>query len=91
MTEEPDYIVEIGGRRAVGPPGEREISEATISPRRAGKRPYISVLFECCNVYQRVYRNRDGTAYEGSCPGCCRRVRVRIGPEGTDSRFFVAR
>jgi hypothetical protein len=54
------------------------------------KRPFISVYFECCRVYNRVYINRDRTAYLGWCPKCCRRVEVKISPFGTDNRFFKA-
>lgn len=54
-----------------------------------GSRPFLSVLFACCQVYQRVYRNADGTAYFGQCPRCGKSVRFEIGPEGTDARQFV--
>jgi hypothetical protein len=50
----------------------------------------VGIHFVCCDVYTRVYINRDATAYEGNCPKCAKRVRLRIGPGGTDSRFFTA-
>jgi hypothetical protein len=58
--------------------------------RSAGSRRYVGVHFVCCDVYSRVYINRDETAYEGNCPKCAKRVRLRIGPGGTDSWFFTA-
>lgn len=53
-------------------------------------RRFVGVHFVCCDVYTRVYVNRDETAYEGNCPKCAKRVTLRIGPGGTDSRFFTA-
>ena len=53
-------------------------------------RRYIGITFECCDVYTRVYVNREETAYVGNCPKCARQVRIQIGPGGTSERFFVA-
>ena len=53
-------------------------------------RPYISVFFKCCQVYQRVYKHKDGDRYEGRCPKCLARLKVPIGEGGTDQRSFVA-
>ncbi len=55
-----------------------------------GGRRFVGVQFKCCDVYVRVYINRDKTAYEGNCPKCAKPVRLEIGPGGTDARFFTA-
>ena len=59
------------------------------SDKKAAPRPYVSVKFACCGVYQRIYRNADGTRYEGHCPKCAKPVRFKVGAGGTDARFFV--
>ena len=51
---------------------------------------FLGVLFECCNVYLRIYINKERNAYEGRCPKCMRLLKVKIGPGGSDSRFFKA-
>ena len=63
--------------------------EPTPAGQRAPRR-FVGIQFACCSVYSRVYVNRDETAYEGRCPKCSRQVRLRIGPGGTESRFFTA-
>jgi hypothetical protein len=79
MDPGPDYIVSIDGLDAVNPP-------------KAGRpaRPWISIQWQCCSTYSRIYRNADGTAYQGHCPRCAKPVNVRVGSGGTNSRFFYA-
>jgi hypothetical protein len=57
----------------------------------AGKK-FLGVTFKCCNVYTRVYINKDGDAFEGICPRCYKKkVVVRIVAKGgTKARFFDA-
>lgn len=62
----------------------RPASDADVHARK-----FIGMHFACCDVYARVYINRPGTAYQGNCPRCGRQVHLRIGPEGTDARFFT--
>jgi len=58
----------------------------TTGPRDRNR--FLGIHFACCDVYSRVYANRDQTAYLGNCPGCAKRVEFQIGSGGTDSRFF---
>lgn len=57
---------------------------------KARGRPFLGIFFRCCRVYARIYKTRDGSAYEGRCPKCLGKVRIKVGAEGTDERFFIA-
>ncbi len=61
------------------------------APSKLVGRPWLSVMFACCSVYQRVYRDIEGTQYVGRCPRCRREVRFAVGTGGVSSRSFVAR
>ena len=69
----------------------REKENGTGETELAEKKKFLGVHFQCCNVYSRIYVNKDGTRYEGSCPRCRKRVEMKIGSGGTDNRFFTAR
>ena len=72
----------------VRPGSQAAPSSSEREPGAAGK--FLGVHFMCCDIYARVYPNREQTAYEGRCPRCGKRVEVRIGEGGTDARFFQA-
>jgi len=82
MVDDQDYILEIGGQTV------RNGQEAEVGA--SSGRPFISVQFDCCQVYSRVYKNREGTAYVGWCPKCARKVTVKVGAGGVNCRFFRA-
>jgi hypothetical protein len=54
------------------------------------KRPFLGMHFRCCNVYSRIYLNKEGTAFVGWCPRCAAKTEVKVSPTGSDSRFFSA-
>lgn len=65
-------------------------SPAAPRPEDGPARPFLGIRFACCDVYARIYLNRDGTAYQGVCPKCLlKRVSIRVGPGGTTARFFT--
>ena len=68
--------------------GEIDVEEDSSEQQQ--KRKFLGIWFECCHVYGRLYKNRQGTHYVGRCPKCLRSVQVRIGGEGegTNRRFF---
>jgi hypothetical protein len=83
MSSDPrDYKLDLSSLSNAQPDAESTV--------RAAARPYLSVLFACCNVYQRVYRDPAENAYCGRCPKCGRSVRFPIGQSGTAARFFRA-
>ena len=65
-------------------------SDAEPPPRELRGRRFVGIHFTCCDVYTRIYVNREGTAYRGHCPRCLRKIELKIGPGGTTSRFFTA-
>jgi len=54
------------------------------------KSNYLGIMFNCCNIYGRIYKNKEGTAYVGRCPKCMRSIRIKVGEGGTNQRFFNA-
>jgi hypothetical protein len=78
MTDPRDYKLDIS---SLGKPGAASKPAAT-------SKPFLSVLFECCGVYQRIYKSPDGKAYRGACPRCGLPVNFAVGESGTSARFF---
>lgn len=54
-------------------------------------KPFLGVQFDCCRVYQRIYLNKEGTAYCGRCPRCGKPIKFIVGKGGTSARFFIAK
>lgn len=54
------------------------------------KRPFIGIHFKCCNVYSRIYLNREQTAFVGWCPRCAAKAEVKVSPTGSKTKFFEA-
>jgi len=67
---------------------KNEDSSLLADGDNSAKKKFLGLKFTCCGVYSRVYVNRDGTAYEGRCPKCLKPVKLKIGEDGTDNRFF---
>ena len=82
MDETPPYHLDIAG---LNDPNAENGNTLDLRGR-----PWVGIHFDCCAVYARIYRNPEGTAYHGACPRCRRSVTLRVGPDGTDARFFVA-
>ena len=54
----------------------------------ASARPYLRIYFACANQYVRVYRRPDQPCYLARCPQCGMTKTFRVGPGGTENRFF---
>ncbi len=83
---DPQDRIEIGGvERPAAVPGSSGPASA-----RAGRK-WLSVWFNCCKVYDRMYLNAEGTRYRGRCPSCGSSVTARVGEGGTSRRMFETR
>ena len=79
-----------GNQLDITSPAQAEGEKAAGASTNDGQRRFLGVHFACCDIYSRVYLNREGTQYQGNCPRCGRQVRFQVGPGGTDARFFTA-
>lgn len=87
----PDFIVDIPGIDTASSLGVNGATPA--SARRGvapGGRPWLAILWTCCHVYGRAYRNPDATAYLARCPRCGSPITIGIAPGGTNARFFTS-
>ena len=82
MNDPRDYKLDISALRT-------DDAAARVAGASREARPFVSVLFRCCGVYQRIYRSPDGTHYSGRCPRCGAAVRFVVGEGGTDERSFI--
>ncbi|MBN2526715.1 MAG: hypothetical protein JXR76_09995 [Deltaproteobacteria bacterium] len=65
-----------------------DVKNRTLGKEKDEPKKFLGIMFECCNVYARIYKNKAGTAYVGHCPRCGRGIRIRVGKGGTSNRFF---
>lgn len=78
MASDPrDYKLDVSG-----------LSPSEPVEKPAQGRPFLSVHFACCGVYQRIYRAADGKRYAGRCPRCGKPVNFIVAEGGTSDRFF---
>lgn len=94
MSDPRDYKLDLSGAGTDGaevPQSPRTAVRGLAAQPESAARPYLSVHFACCGVYQRVYRSADGTTYHGRCPRCALPVRFVVGEGGTAARSFVVR
>ena len=82
MSDARDYKADLSASTPRNPP-------AAVGGLAA--RPFLSVHFACCGVYQRVYRDPDGKAYRGRCPRGSQSVTFAVGEGGTSARSFIVR
>ncbi|MFG0274534.1 MAG: hypothetical protein ACF8QF_05715 [Phycisphaerales bacterium] len=68
----------------------RDAQDGAPARRGPAGRPWLSIYFECCHAYARIYKSRDGRSYAGACPRCGARLEVPVGPGGTTQRAFRA-
>jgi hypothetical protein len=55
---------------------------------QSGSRPFVGIHFKCCNIYSRIYLNKQHDAFVGWCPKCAKKVVLKIAPDGEESQFF---
>ena len=97
MSDPRDYKLDLrpadAGAPAGAVPGSPNAARPSVGAQASppASRPFLSVHFACCGVYQRVYRSADETSYLGRCPRCSLPVRFVVGPGGTGARTFVVR
>ena len=91
MSDPRDYKLDLRGAAGEAPTNSGAGVTAAKAAVPGSSRPYLSILFACCGVYQRVYRSADGRSYHGRCPRCTVPVRFAVGEGGTGARSFVVR
>ena len=91
MSDPRDYKLDLRGTGAGADSGTDGRGAPPGAAPAGAARPYLSVHFACCGVYQRVYRSADGRTYHGHCPRCAAPVRFVVGEGGTAARRFVVR
>jgi len=80
--------ISLGHLEGSSPPSPGSWSGTGAANESDAGRRFIGVRFRCCGTYARAYLNKAGTTYQANCPKCSKPIRFKVGPGGTDSRFF---
>lgn len=68
--------------------GERAARSHACGEAGPQGRPFLMVMFECANAYQKVFRSLDATHYLARCPKCGLTKRFGVGSDGANQRQF---
>lgn len=56
-----------------------------LDPR---KRSFLGIHYVKCGTYGRIYKNKDGNAYVGNCPGACIQLKFVLVRKEPDTAFL---
>ena len=73
---------------AAAPLGDDDADPPSPHTTVSGGKRWLGILFNCCHVYGRIYKDAANRRYRGRCPSCGTAIDVPVGTGGTSRRFF---